>query len=31
MAEGKAVITEALEQAENPSHSDVKCTAGWYS
>ncbi|XP_070205634.1 huntingtin-interacting protein 1-like isoform X2 [Littorina saxatilis] len=27
VAEGKAVITDALEQVENPSHIEVKCTA----
>ena len=28
VAEGKAVVMDALQQAENPSHSEVKCTAG---
>ncbi|KAL8599980.1 hypothetical protein ACOMHN_038979 [Nucella lapillus] len=27
VAEGRAIIKEALEQVENPSHTDVKCTA----
>lgn len=28
MAEGIAIITDALEQNENPTYTDVKCTAG---
>lgn len=28
VAEGKAIISDALEQVENPSHTEVKCTAG---
>ena len=28
VAEGKAIINDALEQVENPSHVEVKCTAG---
>lgn len=28
VAEGRAIITDAMDQSENPAHSDVKCTAG---
>ncbi|XP_025089296.1 huntingtin-interacting protein 1-like isoform X2 [Pomacea canaliculata] len=27
VAEGRAIITDAMDQSENPAHSDVKCTA----